>query len=154
MSFTQRRVWPWVSVTLWPSAGATPRTDEEEPGGAVQRAGGEEASVRGWEGQLGGSAENPGAAETGRLQVSNTLCNTNVCSMSLTLYRYCCSTFHFQHIFFTCLQHGNTVCCLHWPRNKNINLSPLLAHREYILSSSGFEEKKSSLLKVFENGHK
>lgn len=54
-----------------PSAGATPRADEEKPGGAVQRAGGEEAGVRRGEGQLGGSAENPRAAETGCLQVSN-----------------------------------------------------------------------------------
>lgn len=54
-----------------PSAGAAPRTDEEELRGPVQRAGGEEASVRGGEVQLGGSAENPRAAETGRLKVSN-----------------------------------------------------------------------------------
>lgn len=54
------------------SAGAAPRTDEEELGGPVQRAGREEASVRGGEGQLGGSTENPRAAETGRFQVSNT----------------------------------------------------------------------------------
>lgn len=53
-----------------PSAGAAPRADEAEPGGPVQRAGGEAASVRGGEGQLGGPAANPGAAEAGRLQVS------------------------------------------------------------------------------------
>ena len=56
---------------FWSSAGATPRTDEKELGGAVQRAGGEETSLWGREGQLGSSAENPGAAETGCLQVSN-----------------------------------------------------------------------------------
>lgn len=67
----QRTTRDRVRVTFWPSAGAAPRADEEELGGAVQRAGGEETSVRGREGQLGGSAENPGAAETGRLQVSN-----------------------------------------------------------------------------------
>lgn len=60
------------NVMFWSSAGATPRTDEKELGGAVQRAGGEETSLWGREGQLGSSAENPGAAETGCLQVSNT----------------------------------------------------------------------------------
>lgn len=63
-------VFETVFLMFWILAGATPWTDEEELGGTVQRAGGEEASVWGREGQLGGSAENPRAAETGCLQVS------------------------------------------------------------------------------------
>lgn len=46
-----------------PVASETPRADEEEPGSAAQRAGGEEARVRGGEGQLGDAAAR-GAAET------------------------------------------------------------------------------------------
>lgn len=50
------------------TASAAPRADEEEPGGSAQGAGGEEARLRGGEGDLGDPAE-AGAAETGGLQV-------------------------------------------------------------------------------------
>lgn len=62
----------FVIIFVLSKAWETPRTDEEELGGAVQRAGGKEASVWRGEEQLGDSAKNSGAAETRRFQVSNT----------------------------------------------------------------------------------
>lgn len=58
----------WFDVFSVPAASAASRTDEEEPGGSAQRAGGEETRLWGGESQLGGSAA-PGAAEAGGLQV-------------------------------------------------------------------------------------
>lgn len=70
----------WLVFVFWILAGTSPRTDEEELGSTVQRAGWEETCVWGWEGRLGGSAENPWAAETGCFQVS---------ILSLNIFNHC-----------------------------------------------------------------
>ncbi len=63
-----------MTVSAAPEAS---RADEEEPGGPAQRTGGETSTTRGGEGELGGTAEDSGAAETRRLQV-NTPSHTTI----------------------------------------------------------------------------